>query len=261
MFEEYLRHAPTFLFVMLRVSGLLLVAPMFGAGTVSFRIRLMLALAVSLMTASVSAPVPLTILNDGQELLAAACREAVLGLVLGASMVIVFSGLRAAGQLIGQMSGMSLAEVASPGAGAAGTGYGRVFELVGVAAFLITGGHRRVLTALLDTFQWMPPGQVGFTTGLVGTLHEVTSRSLEFAVRAAGPVLMALLLSALLMGVLQRMVPQINSMSIGFSMNVVAALALVAFTLGSVAWTFQNEVDVAVTSFVDSVGETHTPIP
>lgn len=242
-----------FLFALLRIGGLVLLAPLFGGGSVPLRLRLLLAVAAASMIAMVCDPEPLSGPLHGGQLLVAACREAILGLVFGTAIVLLVAGLQAAGQLVGQLSGMSLAEAVEPLSGGSATGFGKLFELVGIAAFLLTGGHRQVLAALLDTFRWMPPGQVGFSAGLLATLHEIAAASFQLAVRAAAPVLLALLLAALVMGVIQRVVPQLNTLSFGFSLNALAALALVTLSLGGVAWTFQTHADSAIHSMAEAI--------
>jgi flagellar biosynthesis protein FliR len=243
-----------FVFVSIRVGGLVLIAPLFVCHRISWQARGLLVAAIALMIAPVTASQSLaTLLADPWELLAAACREGIFGLVLGTAIVILVAGLQAGGQWIGQMSGMALAEAVDPGSGHATTGFGKLFELTGIAAFLLTGGHRQVLSALLDTFQWMPPGQVGFHAGLLATLHQVVAGSFELALRVCAPVLVALLLSALVMGAVNRLVPQISTLSWGFNLNMLVAMALVFLTLGSVTWIFQQHLEAALTSVYDSM--------
>ncbi len=243
--EFYSTHLLIFLLALLRIGGLVLLVPLAGPGRVGLPLRGMLAVILALLVAPLGDPRSLEpLLADGSELIVAACREAVLGLVLGTVVLVLIGSLRAGGHLVGQLSGMSLAEQA--GEDGSGHGYGRLFEMVGIAAFLLTGGHRRVLAALLDTFRWMPPGEVGFSNGPVQVLLQVAGQGFQLTVRATAPVLVALLLSALVLGILQRMIPQLNTLSLGFSANTVGVLAVVALTLGGIAWNFQNQLEIAL---------------
>jgi flagellar biosynthetic protein FliR len=262
MLQLYPQQVLAFAFILMRLGGLVLMAPFFGARHVPWQVRGLLAVAVALMVTAVCDAQPLAVLmEDPWECTAAACRETVLGLVLGTAMMLMVGGLRAAGQLIGQMSGMSLAEAVNADGGEASTGYGRLFELTGIAAFLLIGGHRQVMSALLDSFQWMPPGRVGFDGGLLAILQEIASRSFELALRSCAPVLVALLIAALVMGAVHRLVPQFNTLSLGFSLNVIAAMALVALTLGSVTWIFQSQVEDAVALVYQAMQAATPPAP
>ena len=90
---------------------------------------------------------------------------------------------------------MTIADIVSPEASGS-TVLGELFALLATTVFLLTGGHRQLLAGLLDTFAWMPPGQVGFSAGLTGTLSEVAAQSFLLAVRVAAPVLLSLVVTA-----------------------------------------------------------------
>jgi flagellar biosynthesis protein FliR len=251
-----------FLFVAIRIGGLVLTAPLFSGARISWTSRGLLVLAIALLIAPVADSASLeSLLAEPWELAAAACREAVLGLVLGTAVVVLVAGLQAGGQWIGQMSGMSLAEAIDPGNGFALTGFGKLFELTGITAFLVTGGHRQVLSALLDTFQWMPPGRIAFHAGMLDALQQVVAGSFELALRISAPVLVALLLSALVMGTVQRLVPQINTLAWGLHLNMIAAMALVFLTLGSVTWIFRHHAEAAVASVYQALQSVPGQIP
>lgn len=253
-------HFLAFLLVAIRIGGLVLVAPLFVCARTSWIARGLLTLAIALMLAPVTdTSAALELLDEPWELLSAACREAVLGLMLGTAVVLLIAGLQAGGQWIGQMSGMSLAEAIDPASGHAATGFGKLFELTGVAAFLLTGGHRQVLVALLDTFQWMPPGRVGFGDGLVATLQQVVAGSFELALRVSAPVLLALLISALVQGVVHRLVPQIHTLSWGFPLNMTITLAMVFLTLGGVAWIFRDHAETTLAAVYQAIQSAADP--
>lgn len=254
-------HFLAFLLVAIRIGGLVLVAPLFVCARTSWVARGLLTLAIALMIAPITEPSAVVgLLDEPWELLSAACREAVLGLMLGATVVLLVAGLQAGGQWIGQMSGMSLAEAIDPASGQASTGFGKLFELTGVAAFLLTGGHRQVLAALLDTFQWMPPGRVGFGDGLLTTLQQVVAGSFELALRVSAPVLVALLISALVLGAVNRLVPQIHTLSWGFPLNMTVAMAMIFLTLGGVTWIFQDHAEATLAAVYQAIQSAPDPL-
>ncbi len=230
-----------FAFVLARVGGLTCFAPALDARFAPKSARLVLALAVTLLVAPVYWTQPAAPAGAGAQLLLPLCREAVLGLILGLTLLILVSGLRAAGQMIGQLSGMSMAEIIDPDSGSSSPLLGELFAILATAVFLVTGGHRQLLAGLLDTFAWMPPGQVGFSTGLVATLSEVAGHSLVLAVRVAAPVVVTLVLTALIVGLVARLAPQFNALASGLGVNSLVAWATLSLCLASVAWAFQDQ--------------------
>jgi len=241
-------------FVLARVGGLTLFAPALDARFASKSVRLALALAVALLVAPVYWSQPAVPAGPGVQLLLPLCREAVLGLILGLTLLILVSGLRAAGQMIGQLSGMSMAEVIDPDSGGSSPLLGELFALLATAVFLLTGGHRQLLAGLLDTFAWMPPGQVGFSTGLVATLTEVAGHSLVLAVRVAAPVVVTLVLTALILGLIARLAPQFNVLASGLGVNSLVAWTALSLCLASVAWAFHDQTQVSLDTVWNAIG-------
>jgi len=97
------------------------------------------------------------------------------------------------------------------------------------------------MAGLLDTFAWMPPGQVGFSAGLTGTLSEIAAQSFLLAVRVAAPVLLSLVVTALVLGLIGRLAPQLNVLASGLGVNSLVALTALSLSLASVAWMFQDQ--------------------
>ena len=114
-------------------------------------------------------------------------RELLLGLVLGLGVSVIFGGLLLAGQLIGQMSGMSLAEVFDPSVDSMPL-FSQVLQVFATAIFVAVGGHRLLVQGLLDTFSRMPPGQAGMPDSLVELFSLLVTQSFELGIRAAAPL-------------------------------------------------------------------------
>lgn len=233
-----------FLLVLVRVGGFVALVPTFGLCAAPKQVRVLLAIGLALLVAPIygSAELP----SDGAELLVRASREAVLGLVLGGALWLLIGGLQAAGQLIGQISGLSMAQLFDVRSPEGTPLLGRLFELTAIGTFLLSGGQRQVMSALLDSFQWMPPGAVGVSGGLLTVLLEIAGQAFSLALRVAAPVLAALLLTTLLLGILSRTVPQWNAMTIGPSVNLFVALAVLAVCLGGGMWIFQEQTEIAL---------------
>jgi len=246
-----------FLFVLVRVGGLTLAAPALDARFAPPAARLLLAAAVAMLVAPVHWHQPTIPDGDLLPLLVPLCREAVLGLVLGLALWLPVAGMRAAGHTIGQLSGMTIADIVSPEVGGS-TVLGELFALLATTVFLVTGGHRQLLAGLLDTFAWMPPGQVGFTAGMAGTLSEVAAQSFLLAVRVAAPVLLSLVATALILGLIGRLAPQLNVLASGLGVNSLVALTALSLSLASVAWIFQDQTQTTmetVWSAISTLGQ------
>jgi flagellar biosynthetic protein FliR len=215
---------------------------------------LLLALAIALLVAPVFCGEQTVVPDNTGAVLAALCREAILGLVMGLTILILCAGVQAGGQIVAQMTGMSLAVVTDASDGSQTPVFGKVLDLVTLSVFLLIGGHRQVLTALLDTFGWMPPGQVAFTSGLVQSLTDVVAESIVLGIRTAAPIMISLLLTTLVLGLINRMVPRWNVLAVGFSLNAAVAIGVLALSAGSAAWFFQEQAAVRIEQFETDLG-------
>lgn len=237
-----------FLLVFLRVGGLIAVAPVFGSAVALKQWKVLLTVAVALLVAPLFWNNRLACGGSDLDFAVAAGREAVLGLVMGAALLLLVSGLQAAGHIIGQMSGMSLAQIIDSTTGASQPVFGKLLELAGIAFFFLVGGHRQVMTAILDSFAWMPPGDVGFHGGLWSSMQELAANVFVLALRIAAPAIAALLLSSLMVGLISRAAPQLNTLSAGLGVNAIVAIAAVAFGIGAGLWIFGEETQLALES-------------
>lgn len=229
-----------FVLILTRISGLVVSAPVLGLKSAPMQVRAFLAVAMAVMVAPFHWQSSATMPASAVGLSILLVQEMLLGMSLGLSIHILFSGLQVTGQIMGQLSGMSLAESYDPSQEASVPIFTEIMDKVTLAVFVIIGGHRELMQVLLDTFRWMPPGKTSFGPTLVDALTEVTCNSLALGVRAAAPALVSLLLANLVLGLISRTLPQLNIMALGFGINIMIVMLVAAASLGAVAWLFQD---------------------
>lgn len=231
--------------VLARIAPVVLLAPAVGGRSIPLRLRIAFAICLTMLVV----PLPLTnskfMLAEIQDFPRALFSEALIGASLALALSLVVAGVQLAGRVMSSMSGFSLARLVGSGMGTTSP-VGRLIELVALAGFLVAGGHRKVLDALLDTFRWAPAGRLPITSNIVGSTIEFAGQTFVVAVRVAAPVATALLLSIVVVGLVSRTVPQLNTMSVGLGLNAAVMLAMLLITLGSAVWIFGNELDNAI---------------
>jgi len=242
----YLDQFLIFVLVLTRVGCLLMTLPVLGTSSVPWQVRALLAIGVSLMLTPLyfgrPVPVPENLLMLGVLL----AREAIVGLALGLTVMILLSGMQLAGQIISQISGLSLADVVNPTFDTSVPIFSHLLELLALAIFFLVGGHREVLSSLLRSFDWMPPGQGRLPDNLVLALSEITAHSFEVGIRASAPVMVALVIATLIVALISRTLPQLNAVAVGLNFNSLIVLGVMAFCLGSAAWVFQEELSTTI---------------
>lgn len=251
--QAYADELSIFTLVLVRIAALAAIAPFFGSAEVPLRVRALLAVAISALVVPLEIDKATAAPATTTAFLIAAGAEALVGLTLGLGVLVLFSAVNVAGQMISQASGMQMAEVFDTGGETQLPVLSKLLFWVTLAVFVTIGGHRHVLAALLDTFEWMPPGQ-GMVTASVGSaMTSILSQSFVLGVRAAAPAMMALVLATLILGLAGRTLPQLNVMSLGFSLNTLVTLGAICLALGTAAWTFQEPLEPVLESLSDAL--------
>ena len=246
-----------FTLVLARTSALVMTAPIFGSPALPRQVRVLLAMALTLLIMPVhigASIVPVEHIADYARLLA---NEVLVGLLMGLGITILFSGVQVAGQIVSQMSGLSLGDVFSPGFEEDVSMFSQLFYFLTLAVFVAIGGHRMVTAALLDTFAIAPPGHAALGSDFVEVLTSVASQSFAIGIRAAAPLIVSLLLSTIVLGLISRTLPQINIIAVGFGINSMLTLGMLFLSLGVVAWAFQQPTFDVLEQLQETISPSH----
>jgi flagellar biosynthetic protein FliR len=240
-----------FTLVLVRMSGLMIVGPLFGTPVVPPRVRVFLIVALSvLVTPTVPAgEATWTLPPSLLEYVLVALGELSVGFALGLGVFTVLSGLQLAGELVDQQTGIALGEVFNPGLGTSSGLSGQMLYLFGTTVFLVmtpVGGHLRIMSALLETFRTLPVGEAFVSFGAIELLRDLVHQSLVLAVQAAAPVLAVMSLVALTLGFLGHTTPQINVLVIGFPVRATIALFVLALSFTGAARTVIDLLPVTI---------------
>ncbi len=234
--------------VMTRLSTLLMAMPAVGVG-VPKRVRAFLALLLTILllptVAAGTAVDALPQIDNLLELVIAVAREGLIGLLIGATIQLIITGLQLGGEAITSTGGMQLGDAVDPTTSSSMPSVARLVGLLVTAVMLIIGGHRILLGVLLDSFQALPAGQVEFHDSMMTLIVDQLSAGMAAGLRVAAPVIAALLLSNLVTGLISRTLPQINVLAIGLSINALAMLIVLALTIGSAGLIFRDELAAA----------------
>jgi flagellar biosynthetic protein FliR len=118
----------------------------------------------------------------------------------------------------------------------------RAYQFLAITVFALIGGLHVLVTSLLDTFVSIPVGTIGFNPDVAYALVVILKTSAILALKIAAPVLVAVLVSLLVIGLLSKTLPQLNIMSVGFGINSMLMFAMLSLTLGTGMWMFQEQI-------------------
>lgn len=221
---------PAFGLVLARVGGLVFAVPMFSSRQIPRIVKVWLTVTLALMAFPVVTPYLPTSLSLGQTAVGMA-GEFIIGEIIGIGAGLIFFAAQIAGKVVSHQSGMALGTVFNPVFDSESTVLDQLWFFTALMLFLALRGHIAVVTVLLNSFKSVPPLMATFDGGLADFLISFMRQMFELGLRLGGPVVLALLLTSLVMGFLTRTMPQMNILSIGFNIKVVAALLVMALTI------------------------------
>jgi flagellar biosynthesis protein FliR len=243
-----------FTLVLGRVTGLLMSAPIFGNRTMPMQFRALLAVAVAVLALAGQWNAQVAVPVDTMGYLLLMGGEALVGLCLGLGIDILLTAANVAGQIVGQASGESLAEIYDPQTDENFAVHAQLFAALATMVFVAVGGHRLLMGALLDTFQAIPPGHAGAPgDGVVECLYKLLTQAFSLGIRVAAPTVVALMLTTLVLGLVSRTLPQLNIMAMGFGLNSLVTYGVLMLTVGAVTLVFEEQLEPALESLVGAL--------
>jgi len=243
-----------FILVLLRVTGVIVASPVFGARVVPVQVKVALILLLSLLIFSFVPRVDrLTLPDNTTAYLFYGARELVVGLTLGFAVTVVFAAAQLAGEIIDMQIGFGVANVINPAFDIQGPVIGQFYFLMAILLFLLVDGHHQVLRSLLYSFELIPVGTVQLdSAGLNGLFVDMLCGVFVSAVRIAAPVMVVILLSNISVGLLGRSVMHMNLLVVQFPLYIAIGLLIVSASLGPFS-TLMSELFSGVWGHVDTL--------
>jgi flagellar biosynthetic protein FliR len=235
------------LFAGIRAAGFVVASPIFKAIPPSGRTALVLVLGYAFAD-------PVTDAGDLGMLLVGGFTNAVVGLALGFLTGLIFYVFTVAGSLIDFTSSLSAAAIFDPMAGQQVTVFGRMFNIMAMALFLVLGGDRLLASGLAVSFEAVAiDGTISLSGGLAEIGVTLLGRMMIAAIELAMPALAALFIAEVVLGIAARFAPQSNVFLIGLPVKIFAAMASVTAVLLLVPETMDGVLNIVQETFREAL--------
>jgi flagellar biosynthesis protein FliR len=233
-----------------RVTPAVWLAPFLGGKLVPATVKMGVSLALALTVAPSLAPSVRALEGSGPLLLLGLLlKELAVGAAAGFVVGLVFQAAEAGGRLMDTARGANLAEALVPQLGERSSPLGDLSFQLTLVLFLALGGHRLFLMALGTSYQLLPLGAVPHASGLAGLAGlclRLTADLLALAVSLAAPALAAGLIADLVLGAINRFVPQAQVFFLGMPLKAAAGLLLLAGSAGLLVAALPGALEAAV---------------
>ena len=215
-----------------RIGACLMVAPLFGASYLPRRLRIVIALALTVVLLPVI-PRPASIALMSADGFVTTAQQVLIGVAMGFALQLMFDALTLAGQLLANAMGLGFAFTIDPLRAVTTQSLGQLYVLLGTLTFLALNGHIALIETLARSFQTLPIGPRGLSPAALHALANWGSTMLLGAVRIALPGLTALLVINLAFGVTSRAAPALNLFAVGFPITLAIGMLVVLLGLPS----------------------------
>jgi flagellar biosynthetic protein FliR len=242
-------HLTPFLMTLCRIAGIFLIAPVVSSSMAPAKYRAIFAAMIALAVYPTLLPIvkaqaaPFDIIAAVPYLI----RETFIGFAMGIIAIIPLLSLEMSGAMSGHQMGLGLSQVYNPGSDAESDVLGQMLYTLAIGAYITCGGVDMLFGCILDSFRTIPIGSLDASKLPLGLLGETLTQGIDLAIRVTAPVSGAVILLTIMLGVIGKTMPQINIMTVGFTLKILAGLFALFFSIYTIA-------DAAGDSMHDTLG-------
>lgn len=222
-----------------RILALISAAPLFGNASVPASVKVGLGVMVALIVAP---PVPALPATDPTSLagLLILLQEMLIGLAMGFTVRVIFAAVEMAGEISSLTMGLGFATFFDPNTRGRSSAISQFLSLVATMAFLAVNAHLVLLSALVESFTTLPISASPVYGGGFKQMADWGGAVFSTGVQLSLPIVGALLMTNVALGVLTRAAPQLNLFGIGFPITLGVGLLVIAITLPYLGTPVQN---------------------
>ncbi|MFA7279782.1 MAG: flagellar biosynthetic protein FliR [Sterolibacterium sp.] len=223
-----------FFFPLARILGLIAAAPPFSNASIPRNSKLMLGLAIVLALGPALPPIPAVSPSSGAGLMMIA-QQMVIGTAMGFAMRLTIAAIDYAGEVIGLQMGLGFATFYDPDNASQTPVVSNFMSLLGLLVLFSINGHLMILATLAESFNAIPIGGRFVAADSWSNLAHAGAIIFSSGLMLSLPIVSALLITNVALGVLTRAAPQLNIFAIGFPLTLIAGFVVLILSLSYLA--------------------------
>jgi len=235
--------AAAYLLIFARIGTMLMLLPGLGELSVPPRMRLSAALALAILIMPLHRDayrIDLTQLTPALTMLG---EELLIGALLGLTARLTIGALQVTGSIVAQQLGLGFVTAVDPTQGQQGVLVGNFLTMTGVMLVFATDLHYLAITALDDSYILFAPGTVPLSGDMAAHITSIVAGAFRVGVQLSAPFLAFGLLFNLGLGILSRLMPQMQVFFVGMPLSILGGLMLLLLVIGIMMTTFLGHVE------------------
>jgi flagellar biosynthetic protein FliR len=236
-------YAAAFMLCFARIGTMVMLLPGLGEMSVPPRVRLTVALVLTAVILPLHRSAYQLDLRAFGPLVLMLGQELLTGAVLGLVARLTISALQVAGSVVAQQMGLGFVTAVDPTQGQQGMIVGNFLTILGVTLIFSFDLHHLVIAALNDSYSLFRPGEVPVIGDVAALLTGTVTSAFRIGVQLAAPFLVFGLLFNLGLGVLSRLMPQMQVFFIGMPLSILVGFLILLLVVGAMMMTFLGYVE------------------
>ncbi len=237
--------------IFVRLGSALMFLPGFGEAFISIRIRLAIALLITLVMLPVLGPLIPPVPDSFVQIVLLILGESFVGLFLGLIARALMSALSTAGMIIANMSALANALTNDPTAAQQGSIISSLLTMLGVVLVMILDLHHLLLMAVRDSYSLFPPGEPLMVGDFADLMSRVVSQSFILGFQLASPFIAVGIIFYLALGLMSRLMPQMQVFFIAMPLQISAGLLILYFALPAIMRWFLTDFQESMMPFLN----------
>ena len=230
--------AAAFMLAFARVGAMVMLLPGLGETNIPVRIKLSIALLLTLIILPLHRAAYHVDMTSLTGLLVLMMHEIVIGILLGATARVTLAALQVAGSVIAQQMGLGFVTSVDPTQGQQGVLVGNFLTMLGVTMLFATDSHHLVIAALSDSYKVFSPGETMLTGDVAALATQAFATAFKIGLQLSAPFLVFGLVFNIGLGVLARLMPQMQVYFVGAPLSILAGFLILALVLAAMMGTY-----------------------
>jgi flagellar biosynthetic protein FliR len=230
--------AAAFMLVFARVAAMVMVLPALGQSNIPVRIKIAIAVLLTLIILPLHRTAYTIDMSSMAPLLVSMLHEIIIGVVLGATAQVAMSALQVAGSVIAQQLGLGFVTAVDPTQGQQGVVIGNFLTMLGVTLLFATDSHHLIIAALNDSYTIFSPGDLVPSGDVAELATRAFSAAFKIGMQLSAPFLVFGLVFNIGLGVLARLMPQMQVYFVGVPLSILTGFLIFAAVLAAMMGTF-----------------------
>jgi len=244
--------AAAFMLMFARLGTMIMMLPALGESSIPARFRLTIALALTLVLYPMGSQLyPADLMASPPRLAVLLFSEIAIGVAIGLCAKLITSAVQIAGVIMANQSGLAFAlgsDISNEGQ--QGALYGNFLAIIGITLIFVTDTHYLVIAALHDSFELFPPGILPPVGDFSQNVTETVAHVFSIAVRMSAPFLVVGLVFYFGLGLLNKLMPQMQIFFIAMPVNIAIGFFLLMVLLTTLMMFYLDHVQQSLGKFI-----------